>query len=172
MPVGLEIERRFLIERPDVSLLCARYGAVMKMIRQTYLLTPPGYSSERVRMTLCDGISVYTHTKKRRISKESAIEEEEIIGESAYRELLLRADPKRGMIEKSRLTFSIDSQCYEIDFYPFFRRVAILETELSSPDVSLKLPQEIKVIREITGISALSNHALALSVPSEDSLFE
>ena len=172
MSVGLEIERRFLIERPDVSLLCARYGAEMKMIRQTYLLKPLGYSSERVRMTLCDGVAVYTHTKKRRISKESAIEDEEIISEAAYRELLLRADPMRAMIEKKRLTFWIDSQCYEIDFYPFFRRVAILETELSSPEVSLRLPHEIEVIREITGIAALSNHALALSVPSEDSLFE
>jgi CYTH domain-containing protein len=172
MAIGLEIERRFLIERPDVQLLAERYGAKVKSISQTYLMTSDGYSSERVRCMTDRGGRVYTHTKKRRISRESAIEEERELSEAEYRTLLLSADPTRRVIEKDRVTFFFGGQCYEIDLYPFFSRIAVLETELPRADAPVAFPPELVIIREVTGIRSLSNHALALCVPDEASLLE
>ncbi len=172
MPIGLEIERRFLIERPDVGMLAVRYGARVLEIIQTYLLTPSGYSSERVRCTVDSDGTTYTHTRKRRIARESAIEEEEAVDEARYRALLLFADPERSAIRKRRITFFWRGQCYEIDLYPFFGRLAILETELRDAGDALIFPPELTVLREITGIPSLSNHALARQVPSEASLLE
>jgi CYTH domain-containing protein len=173
MPLGIETERRFLIERPDLQTLAELYGAEAREIAQTYLAAPPGYSSERVRRSIdASGTAVYTHTRKRRISQASAIEEEETIDEERYRALLLRADPERRTIEKRRVTFRWRSQCYEIDLYPFFTRTAVLETELERADAPLSFPPALVILREITGVRTLSNHALARAVPSEDSLFE
>ncbi len=171
MPLGIETERRFLIELPDVPGLTVLYGAEVREILQTYLITPEGYSSERVRCSVDSfGNAVYTHTRKRRISRESAIEEEEALDENDYRALLCRADPGLRPIKKRRVSFLWNGQCYEIDLYPFFSRTAVLETELASADASLAFPPELVLLREITGIRSLSNHALARSVPSEDSL--
>lgn len=170
MAVGFEIERRFLIERPDVSLLCSHYDVEIRAILQTYLVAPEGYSSERVRRVAVGGEVTYTHTRKRRVARDTALEEEETVDEARYQELLLRADPERRPIEKQRVTFCVGRQCYEIDLYPFFERVSILETELSASDDQLDFPSELVLIREITGISSLSNHALARQVPSEESL--
>ena len=172
MELGLEIERRYLIAMPDVALLCERYGAELSRITQTYLLTPEGYSSERVRCRSTARGTVYTHTRKRRLSGASAVEEEETVDEAGYRELLLRADPARLPIEKQRLVLRFQRQCCEIDLYPFWSRIAVLETELSSPDADPPLPDELTVLREITGVRALSNHALAAHAPSEQELLE
>ena len=170
MPIGLEIERRFLILRPDVEALVLRYGAKVREIVQTYLVTPEGYSSERVRCT-DDGIErVYTHIRKRRVAHGSALEEELRIDEDEYRALLLCADPALHAIEKRRVSIPFGGRCYEIDLYPFFRSVAVLEVELDSIDAPLTMLPELAVLREITGVKALSNHALAARVPSEESL--
>lgn len=171
--LGIETERRFLIERPDVRMLAERYDAKVRELSQTYLLAPPGYSSERVRRSVdASGAASYTHTRKRRITKASAIEEEEQLQEQEYQTLLLRADPERRVIEKRRVTFLWRGQCYEIDLYPFFERIAVLETELDDPSVSPAFPPELVILREITGVRSLSNHALARAVPSEESLLE
>ena len=172
MPTKLEIERRFLIERPDVDLLVSRYGAEVCEIEQTYLTAPLGYSSERVRRTVGRTGTVYTHTRKRRIAEAAAVEEEETLDGDGYLSLLCRADPARSVLRKCRVTFHIGTQCYEIDLYPFFTRTAVLETELGSADDALTFPPELVILREITGIPSLSNHALARRIPSEDSLRE
>lgn len=170
MPTGIEIERRYLIERPDEAILISRYGAEIREIEQTYLVTPPGYSSERVRSVFFRGERSYTHTRKRRISSATALEEEETVDAARYRELLLRADPERNAISKRRIAFFWKGQSYEIDLYPFWERVAILETELNDEGAVLSFPSEIKLLREITGFRELSNHALARRVPSEEKL--
>ena len=173
MPLGIETERRFLIERPDVVALKLLYGAEVRDITQTYLAAPSGYSSERVRQSVdALGNALYTHTRKRRISRESAIEEEESLDRDAYLRLLDRADPKRRPIKKRRVSFLWRGQSYEIDLYPFFERIAVLETELETADKELFFPPELVILREITGVKALSNHALARAVPSERSLLE
>ena len=170
MKIGLEIERRYLIERPDEEMLVSRYGAEVREIEQIYLVTPPGYSSERVRRAVGSDGTSYTHTRKRRIARESAIEQEETVDGARYRALLLRADPERSAIRKRRITFLWRGQCYEIDLYFFWERVAVLEAELKNEGELLNFPPEIKLLREITGLGELSNHALALRVPSEEQL--
>ena len=163
----LEIERRFLILRPSEATLLDVFGASVREIRQTYLVTPEGWSSERVRMSRAGDAVTYTHTRKCRLSRATAIEDEREIGEDEYEALLLRADPSRRALEKCRYTFSHGERIYEIDLYPFWEKSAILEVELPSEEAALAIPSEIKVVWEITGDKRYSNHALALSVPTD-----
>ena len=166
----LEIERRFLIRRPSEQTLLGVLRATPREIRQTYLVAPEGWSSERVRMSRTSSGVIYAHTRKCRLSRMAAIEEEAEITEAEYEELLQRADRSRRVLEKCRYTFTRGERTYEIDLYPFWRRCAILEVELPSEDALLPIPEELSVIREITGERCYSNHALALSVPDEPCL--
>lgn len=62
MPKGLEIEKKYLIKYPDVSLLKER-GAVKKQIKQVYLSAAEGVS-ERVRRTETEeGIITTNHIR-------------------------------------------------------------------------------------------------------------
>ena len=163
---ALEIERRFLILIPSDAVL-RRYGARCRRIVQTYLVTPEGYSSERVRKSESGGKVTLTHTRKMRIARETAIEEEREISPSEYEALLLRADPMRRPIEKCRYTFLAGGLCYEIDLSPEWKRAAVMEVELADADAELEIPEGIRVLSEVTGEKRYSNHALALAFPPE-----
>lgn len=167
MQKPLEIERKFLIRRPDEGTLLAR-GAVASEITQTYLRSDGG-TAERVRMRVTDGVTVYTHTVKTRLSAMTAVEEERVITREEYDFLLLRADGERAPICKTRYCLPIcGGHVPEIDVYPFWQRQAIMEIELSSEEEALDLPAGITVLREVTGDRRYSNRALASKIPDEE----
>lgn len=164
---GLEIERKFLIAKPDGEALLRLDGADFTDITQTYLLCEPG-ATERVRKRGKNGRFIYTHTIKRRLSRFTHTEDETEIDEAAYEALIARADPSRNPISKRRYTLPRDGHVFEIDVYPFWMRQAVMEVELSSEDESVSMPKEIRILREVSGDRAYSNAGLALAVPAED----
>ena len=164
---GLEIERKFLIARPDGEALLRLTGADYTDIIQTYLLCEPGMT-ERVRKRGKNGRFIYTHTIKRRLSRFTHTEDETEIDEAAYEALIARADPTRVVIRKRRYTLPRDGHVFEIDVYPFWNKQAVMEVELASEDESVSLPGEIRVLREVSGDRAYSNAGLALAVSAED----
>ena len=73
--MNMEIERRYLIRRPDEAALAAHPGCAYTDISQTYLRAVEG-TTERVRRRGRDGQWRYSHTIKRRVSLMSHIENE------------------------------------------------------------------------------------------------
>ena len=69
-------------------------------------------------------------------------------------------------IHKERYCLSENGLYYEIDIYPEWKDKAIMEIELHSEDQPIVFPEEIDVIREVTGDPAYSNHELARIRPS------
>ena len=165
--MNMEIERRYLIRRPDEAALAARPGCAYTDISQTYLRAAEG-TTERVRRRGQDGQWRYSHTIKRRVSLMSHIEDEREISPDEYARLLRRADPARRTIEKRRYTLPWEGHVFEIDVYPFWKHQAIMEVELKDEGEAAPLPPEVTVLRELTGDRVYSNAALALSVPRED----
>ncbi len=166
MSLGLESERRFLIEMPRVDELLARPGARLFRITQTYLLAETGVT-ERVRRLEGEDRVTYTHTKKRRVSAMTAVEDEEEIGAEEYARLLLRADRTLRPIEKERVTLPYGEHLLEIDIYPFWQRTALLEVELPSEDAPLSLPGFLHILSEITCDGRYRNAAMAKAIPPE-----
>lgn len=169
----LEIERKWLIVRPDPVLLAARPGAEAIRITQTYLLAGEGESSRRVRAAVHmpdtpDARTIYTHTVKRRLSHTVAEEEEREIDRDAYLALLADADPACTPIEKTRWRIPYEGRILEIDIYPFWEKQAVLEIELPSPDTPVSLPDWLTVLCEVSDDRRYSNHNLARGVrPAE-----
>lgn len=90
---GYEIERKFLICRPEEAWL--EKNCQGSDIVQTYLKSEAAGRKERVRRREGKNGVVYTHTRKRRLSDLRREEQEREISEAEYRALLQRADPAR-----------------------------------------------------------------------------
>ncbi len=159
-PEPYEIERKFLIEYPDMKWLGSIPNCRRVEIIQTYLKADDD-EEIRVRQRGADGHYIYYQTTKRRISSIKRVEIERRLSESEYIRLLMNADTTMRQIRKDRYCLTYDNQYFEIDVYPFWNDKAILEIELSYENAEIRFPKEITVIKEVTDDESYKNAALA-----------
>jgi CYTH domain-containing protein len=162
----IEIERKFVIEMPDMSALTSLEGYTASDIDQTYLASAPRVT-RRVRARRYEDRTVYTETEKVRIDRMSAYEDERELTEGEYTALLSEIAPGTVTLRKTRHTFSWGTGTVEIDVYPDWQKSCILEVELESADQELVLPDFIKPIKEVTGEKSYSNAAMSREFPKE-----
>ena len=159
-PEPLEIERKFLIEYPDMKWLKSLPNCRKVDIIQTYLYSRVG-EELRVRQRGENGSYIYYKTYKHRIDDMKRVEIEEQVSQDEYITLLMEADPTKRPIRKTRYCLTYDGQYFEIDVYPFWDDKAVVEIELSDENAEIRFPKELKVLKEVTGDESYSNAALA-----------
>ncbi|MBE5738685.1 MAG: hypothetical protein E7354_03055 [Clostridiales bacterium] len=165
-PIPMEIERKYLIKKPNLEELEAMPNCSKVDIVQTYLQTDDG-SETRIRQRGRDGSYVYTVTSKKKISAMQREEVERRITEKEYLTLMMSSDFHLKQVKKTRYLLTYDNRYYEIDVYPFSKKKAICEIELSDKNEEVSLPPFIKIIKEVTGDKAYSNYAFASSIPED-----
>lgn len=159
-PEPYEIERKFLIEYPDLEMLESLPNCRRVDIMQTYLRS--GSDEEiRVRQRGSEGSYIYYKTIKRNISGVKRLVIEERLSKEKYLELLMQADPAYRPIRKTRYCLTYDNQSFEIDIYPFWDHQATAEIEIADENEEVRLPDFLKVIREVTDDDAYANRSLA-----------
>lgn len=166
MSIPIEIERKFVIEMPELTVISRLDGYTSSDIEQTYLVSSP-LVTRRVRARKYSNHTVYTETKKIRIDRMSSEEDEREITEEEYRALVLDIKPETVTLRKTRHTFDYLGRTFEIDVYPNWERSCILEVELDSKDSSLTIPDFLRVIAEVTGDKAYSNASMSHKFPDE-----
>lgn len=171
MSTALEIERKYIIRIPNEALLRLMNSYTESLITQTYLCPSPG-ETRRVRRREYADHTVFTKTTKRRVDGISSIECEDVITESEYLSLLHEIEPGTHPIEKKRKTFLCNGTVFEIDIYPEWKNICILETELEHPDDRPLPPDFIEILAEVTGEKRLSNHSLSRAFPDEDIIYD
>ena len=159
-----EIERKFLISRPDEAFLEQLPGCEGTEITQTYLRQNHSGFGRRVRKRGTPGNWTYTYTQKRKIGFGERIELEDEISESEYQTLLQEAEPKCHQIHKIRYCVPYEGQNLEIDVYDFSQELATLEIELPAIDVPVTLPDWLNIIADVTDKKGFSNFALSLKL--------
>lgn len=159
-PEPFEIERKFLIEYPDIGWLESLPNCRRVEIIQTYLKAPAGEES-RVRQRGSDGSYVYYQTIKRKVSGLKRVEIERRLTQEEYLRLLMEADTDRRQIRKNRYCLTWQSQYFEIDVYPFWQDKAVVEIELSREDAPITFPKQLKIIKEVTDDDSYKNANLA-----------
>ena len=159
-PEPMEIERKFLIEYPDIKWLESLPNCRKVDIIQTYLVSGNG-DELRVRQRGENGSYICFKTRKRLIDGMKRIELEERLSQEEYMRLLMEADPTKRPIRKTRYCLTWDNQYFEIDVYPFWKDRAVAEIELSDENTPIRFPKELKVIREVTDDPTYKNAALA-----------
>lgn len=155
-----EIERKFLIEYPNIEKLKKLPNCSSVEIIQTYLKSD-GVTEARVRQRGQNGHYTYTKTIKTKISNAKRVEVESRISEREYLNSLLEADLSVGQIRKTRFCLTHKNKYFEIDVYPFWKDKAIMEIELKDENEKFEIPKFLKVIKEVTDDSTYFNHNLA-----------
>ncbi len=157
---AVEIERKFLIEYPDISFLQSNPFCKAVEIEQIYLDTDEK-SELRIRKRGHGNSFVYFMTEKRDIDGLTRTETEVQISEEKYNELANEKAFKKSKLTKTRYCLLHNGKCLEIDIYPFWKDKAIMEAELEDADEKVEFPKEIKVIKEVTRLKEYKNRQLA-----------
>lgn len=159
-PEPFEIERKYLIEYPDIAWLESNPTCQRIEIIQTYLNSSNG-DEVRVRQRGVDGNYIYFQTIKRKVSDLKRVEIERRLSQAEYLKLLMDADTTKRQIRKTRYCLTYDNQYFEIDVYPFWNDKAIAEIELSDENATINFPKQIKIIKEVTDDESYKNASLA-----------
>ena len=159
-PEPFEIERKYLIEYPNLEWLESIPNCQRVEIIQTYLKSEND-EEVRVRQRGYDGHYIYFQTTKRKVSDIRRVEIERRLSESEYIRLLMNADTTKRQIRKDRYCLTYKNQYFEIDVYPFWNDRAIAEIELSDENAEIVFPEQIKVIKEVTDDESYKNASLA-----------
>lgn len=159
-PEPYEIERKFLIEYPDIAELDKLPNCQRVEIIQTYLTSPEGEES-RVRQRGVDGNYIYFQTIKKKVMDLKRVEVERRLSKDDYLRLLMDASPNFRPIRKTRYCLTYENQYFEIDVYPFWKDKAIMEIELANENTEIRFPAQIKVIKEVTEDETYKNASLA-----------
>ena len=159
-PKPYEIERKFLIEYPNLIELENRTDCHKVDIIQTYLKA--GKDEEvRVRQRGYNGQYIYFMTTKKYITPTTRVEVERRLSQDEYLKLLMEADTSLHQIRKTRFCLTYEGQYFEIDVYPFWNDQAIMEIELLSEAAEIRIPEFLKVIKEVTDDENYKNSSLA-----------
>ena len=158
-PQPYEIERKFLIEYPDIAWLeslpnCSRIDVI-----QTYLTAKDG-EERRIRQRGSEGHYMYFMTTKRGTGVKR-IEVEKRLTKDEYLIALMETDVSRRPIRKTRYCLTWGIQYFEIDVYPFWQDKAIVEIELTDEHEPVELPPQLRVICEVTDDPEYKNARLA-----------
>lgn len=167
MEKHIETERKYLIEIPDIDTLLNAESCQVKIVEQTYLVSD-NRTTRRIRKVQVNGTEKYVYTQKTRVSDISCIEQEGEISSEQYDELYRQKNPNLNTIKKTRYCVPTDDHIIEIDIYPFWNDRAILEIELSDENEHFRIPDFIKVIKEVSHDKRYKNINLARKIFNEE----
>lgn len=165
-PEPYEIERKFLIYYPNIKELENMPNCTKVDIIQTYLKSDTD-TERRIRARGVDGDYAYYLTEKRKISDLKRVEVERRLTQDEYLALLMESDNKLHTIHKTRYCLSENNQYFEIDIYPEWDSQAIMEIELSSEEETIKMPEFIKIVKEVTDDDIYKNYQMAKEMPKQ-----
>lgn len=155
IPESLEIERKFLIEKPDESKLAEYKFCDCVSIAQAYI--NKNGERYRVRKRGADGEFAYIKTEKIKITEMKRIEKESRITETEY----LESIKGEKVLYKNRYLLLYGSKCFELDIFPFWPDKALLEIELKNETENFEIPTFLNVIKEVTQDKSYRNSVLS-----------
>ena len=162
MECKIELEKKFLTRYPKLNLIMEKYNPIKYEIEQIYLLSDVG--SRRIRMRKTGDETVYIETIKVRINGSKCYEYERELSADEYEKFKEEADPNRSPIIKERYVFPYKNKVMEMDVYPFWTDRAVLEIELESEEDEYFIPEEIKVLKDVSNSRKYKNAQLAAAL--------
>lgn len=157
----VEIERKYLIKMPDISVLKAQPNYSRSYIEQAYISGDGKSTGGRIRKRQYDDVCKYYKTFKESVSGITRIEIETEISLQEYNALMKNRLEGTRIIEKVRHCFEFAGKIMELDIYSFWDDKASLEVELCSEDENVELPGFIDIIADVSEDKSFSNFSLA-----------
>lgn len=160
IPIPIEIERKYLVRKPDLNILSKYAHITVVDIVQTYLTSEIG-KERRIRQRGQYGNFSYYITEKQENSGIERPEVEKKISEKDYLRYLSQVDSSLNPIVKKRVCFVYKAQYFELDIFNFSTDYALMEIELTDKASIVNLPTFINVLKEVTDEPRYRNHTLA-----------
>lgn len=155
-------KRKYLIAMPDTAALERERSAVAVEMMQTYLVPSKPGTVRRIRQQCSGADYLYFYTEKRSDEQGRHWVTEKPISQKEYIAYLMESDLSMHAVRKTKYRFNYDDRRMEIDIYPFSRDKAVLFA-YGSADKTVNLPEELELIREVTGEEEYKNSTLAKS---------
>ena len=152
-------KRKYLIEMPDLEAFAAKYNAMALDMMQTYLSPTVPTVERRIRQQKNGEDYLYFYTEKHLMEDGARWDTEKPISEKQYIRFLMEGDSSLHSVRKVKYRFVFNNYRMEIDVYPFSDDRAVLFVYAGGGDA--ELPEELTVIREVTGDPAYKNRQLA-----------
>ncbi len=153
-------KRKYLIAMPDMAAFARKYRTAAIDMTQTYLVLTNPAIERRVRRQRSGNEYLCFYTEKHLRDSGEKWGTERPISEKQYRKYLLERDETLAPVHKTKYRFVYGDRRCEIDVYPFCADKAVL---FQYGEAKAPLPEEITVLREVTGEAAYKNRALAAS---------
>ena len=157
-PEPMAKKHKYLIAMPDMAAFAHAHRAAAIDMTQTYLVLTNPTIERRVRRQESGTEHLYFYTEKHLMKDGTKWDTEKPISEKQYERYLLERDETLAPVRKTKYRFVYDDCRCEIDVYPFSSDRAIL---FYYGKDGAKLPDEICVLREVTGEREYKNRALA-----------
>jgi len=131
-------------------------------ILQHYLKSENGYE-RRIRARERDGDVLYSYSEANYLSTNERIKTDRVLTERQYKDYSHQIDKDLNVTDKMRYSFIYNDVFFKLDVYNFDTSKGILSFESSSDHTSVKLPEYIEVIKDVTGDVNYKNYYLAKS---------
>ena len=118
---------------------------------------------ERIRMRTRQGASTFFHTIKENLPGLERIKIDRIISKREFYELLLKKDPARGVVKKTRTHFVWENQYFELDRF-HHNGMWLLEARLSEGQKRIALPFFLPEMIDVTDDPHYYNYNIAASI--------
>lgn len=160
-PIPVEIERKYLIKKPNIEELLRQTNCTILEIIQNYLISNDDKVERRIRLRGKNNDYTYTYTQKTKINELERYEIEKRLSSKEYINLLAEVDNNLKTIKKTRYCFVYNNQYFELDIYQECEDKAILEIELNSVNQEIEIPKFLEVIKEVTEDNRYKNYSLS-----------
>lgn len=152
---------KYLIEVNDELLekLSHEDNYSLSHIVQHYLLSDNGFE-RRIRRRDRDGDVLYSYSEANYLSTNERIKVDRVLTERQYNDYQHQVDKSLNVTDKMRYAFINNDSFFKLDVFDFDTSKGILSTE-SGADDTVKLPDYIKVIKDVTGDVNYKNYHLA-----------
>lgn len=157
LPTRVREQHKFLVDGIDVEKLASLSSKVV--IKQDYLRCDDD-TEYRIRRIEQNGIYSYHFSViKKCVNGIREILTDDVISESAYRNLLLTKSDNSVSLTKTRYSFVHDQQYFKLDI--FDDDMCILEVNLTKENPNISIPDFVYVVQDVTNDEEYQNINIA-----------
>lgn len=164
-PIAYTYQKKLLIEKPTQEVINQFMESIKTTkisIVQNYLHTFDAKVERKIVQRSLNGEYSYYFVEMRDNNNLSRSIKRRIIGPREYKENMHNSNAHLHQIVKDRYCFIYNGIAYRMDLYPFDDKKAMLEVMVSSEGYeNVKVPEFIKVIRDVTEDLRYRNYAIA-----------
>jgi len=158
----VEVFKKYLVEvdNDTIEKIKLEQNLSFFKITQNYLRSN-GPIERRIRKREKNGSTLYYYSESQTISTSERIKKDRILSERQYFEYVNEIDKDIPAIEKERYSFIYNNHFFKLDIFDFDKSKGLLAIQIPEIAEEAKMPEYIKVIKDVSENVYYKNHNLA-----------